>query len=138
MVYNFSRGADNPGYIKNLECVAYSDADGASFFQSQLYKRDGKYYLYGTLGPGFGIIDVTDPENPVFQRRVVAIDREKFKENIKKATSFIRSLQSAEGGLAYNKNEERGVSPDTNSWVSMFAAQALLWQIEEPDKEWIG
>ena len=79
MAYNFSRGADNPGYIKNLECVAYNDIDGGSFFQSQLYRRDGKYYLYGTLGTGFGIIDVTDPENPVFKKRVVVIDSEKFK-----------------------------------------------------------
>ncbi len=65
------------------------------------------------------------------------INKERYMENIKKATIFLNSLQSKEGGLAYNKDYKGKVSKDINSWVSIFAVQALLWQMEEPDKTWI-
>jgi len=75
----YSRGENNPGYTNNLECVSYNDLDGGEFFQTQLYRtRSGKYYLYGTLGPGFGIVDVTDPASPVFLKGVQAFDPARY------------------------------------------------------------
>jgi len=65
------------------------------------------------------------------------VNKGKYIENIKKATIFLKSLQSKEGGLAYNKTDKGRISKDINSWVSIFAVQALLWQIEEPNKGWI-
>lgn len=60
-------------------------------------------------------------------------DKTKYKENINKAILFLKTLQSSEGGLYYNNN-----SKDINSWVSMFALQALYWNINNRlDFEWI-
>jgi hypothetical protein len=67
----------------------------------------------------------------------LCVDKKKFRENIRRATLFLKSLQSKEGGLVYNKGQDGGLSKDINSWVSMFAVQALLWQIEEPERSWI-
>jgi len=60
------------------------------------------------------------------------VNKAKYTENIKKATSFLKTLQSKQGGLIYNQG-----SKDINSWVSIFTVQALLWQINEPEREWI-
>ena len=64
----YARGEKNQGYIKNMEVVGFSDLNGVSAFQMALHKtEDGKYYLYcGSFkGPGWNILDVTDPANPV-------------------------------------------------------------------------
>jgi hypothetical protein len=61
------------------------------------------------------------------------VDKVKYKDNINKAISFLKTLQSPEGGLYYNNN-----SKDVNSWVSMFALQALYWDINNRvDFDWI-
>jgi transposase len=60
-------------------------------------------------------------------------DRNKYKDNIDKALSFLKTLQSPEGGMYYNNN-----SKDVNSWVSMFASQALYWSVNNRvDFDWI-
>ena len=60
-------------------------------------------------------------------------DKVKYKSNINKAISFLKTLQSPEGGLYYNHN-----SKDVNSWVSIFALQALHWNINNRvDFDWI-
>lgn len=60
-------------------------------------------------------------------------DKAKYKKNINKAMTFLKTLQSQEGGLYYNNN-----SKDVNSWVSMFALQALYWDINnQVDFGWI-
>jgi hypothetical protein len=60
-------------------------------------------------------------------------DKVKYSENINKAISFLKTLQSPEGGLYYNPN-----SKDVNSWVSMFTLQALYWDINNcVDFDWI-
>ena len=64
-------------------------------------------------------------------------DKNRFKHNISKATGFLKSLQSPGGGLYYNVNSEGRRSEDMNSWVTIFAAQATLWQLEDPDPLWI-
>ena len=60
-------------------------------------------------------------------------DKVKYKNNINKAISFLKTLQSPEGGLYYNNN-----SKDVNSGVSMFALQVLYWDINNNvDFNWI-
>jgi len=60
-------------------------------------------------------------------------DKVKYKDNINRAISFLKTLQSPEGGLYYSNN-----SKDINSWVSMFALQALYWNINNKvDFDWI-
>ena len=71
-------GPGNEGYIKNLEVIAFDDLDGGSIFQPQLYRTDeGKYYIYGTMGPQIGIVEVTDPEHPRFVKRFDSVDKTK-------------------------------------------------------------
>jgi hypothetical protein len=63
----YAKSPGNEGYIKNMEVIAYHDADKHYLFQSQLYKtQDGRYYLYGGcyMGNGVEIIEVTDPAHP--------------------------------------------------------------------------
>lgn len=63
----YAKSPGNEGYIKNLEVIAYHDADGHYLFQTQLYRtEEGRYYLYGGCYYGYGveIIEVTDPANP--------------------------------------------------------------------------
>jgi len=59
-------------------------------------------------------------------------DKDKYRKNVDKAISFLKTLQSPDGGLHYNNN-----SKDVNSWVSMFASQALYWKINDRvDFDW--
>lgn len=64
-------------------------------------------------------------------------DKHKFSKNIENATKFLKSLQHKSGGLYYNINSHGLRSEDINSWATIFAAQAVLWQIETPEREWI-
>ncbi len=98
--FDFSRGENNPGYIKNLECLSYCDWDQKSgAFQMQLYRtEEGKYYMYGSSfggikGASFIIAEVTDPENPRFVKRVFALDPDEY------PTTSIPKLQVAEDKL---------------------------------------
>ena len=78
----YSKGPGNDGYLKNIEVLAYDDLDGGSFFQSAMWKTDdGRYYLYGTMGPNIGIIEVTDPGKPRFVKKFQTIDQEKYKSS---------------------------------------------------------
>lgn len=73
----YAKGPDNQGYIKNLKVLAYDDLDGGSIFQPQLYRTpEGKYYLYGTMGPQIGILEVSDPEHPRFVRRFDSVGKD--------------------------------------------------------------
>lgn len=75
----YAKGPGNEGYIKNLEVIAYEDLDGGSFFQQAMWRtEDGRYYIYGTMGPQLGIVEVTDPANPRFVKRFQSIDTEKY------------------------------------------------------------
>lgn len=75
----YAKGPGNEGYIKNLEVIAYEDLDGGSFFQQAMWRtEDGRYYIYGTMGPQLGIVEVTDPANPRFVKRFRSIDTEKY------------------------------------------------------------
>lgn len=90
----YAKGPDNEGYIKNLEVLSYDDLDGGTFFQMALYKTDeGKYYVYGTMNSQMGIVDVTDPENPRFIKRLDAVDKEKY------PGSYIPKVQVADGKM---------------------------------------
>lgn len=80
----YAKGPGNNGYIKNLEVCSFNNLDGKSgMFQMALYKTsEGKYYLYGSShgGTDGGILisDVTDPYNPRFLKRFIAIDKEEY------------------------------------------------------------
>jgi len=60
------------------------------------------------------------------------VDKEKFIDNIGKGIEFLKTLQSDKGGLVYNEG-----SADVNSWVSIFTLQALYWQFNQSEKEWL-
>jgi hypothetical protein len=59
-------------------------------------------------------------------------DKEKFSHNIEKGFSFLRSLQSPEGGIYYKPG-----SKDINSWVTMFTMNAVLWDIHGANTKWL-
>src|SRR3989338_3536102 len=66
----------------------------------------------------------------------VCADNKRYKRNIEKAFGFLASLQTKEGGLAYNIADGK-TSKDINSWVTLFAAQAAQWHLQGPRKNWI-
>ena len=67
----YAKSENNQGYIKNLKFLAYNDLEGSSIFQPQLYRnKEGEYYLYGTIGEKIGILNVTNPENPFFIKKI--------------------------------------------------------------------
>lgn len=59
-------------------------------------------------------------------------DKEKFDSNIKKGFSFLKSLQSSEGGIYYKAG-----SNDINSWATMFTMNASLWYHNGADTKWL-
>lgn len=59
-------------------------------------------------------------------------DKERFSSNIEKGFSFLKSLQSLEGGIYYKTG-----SKDINSWVTMFTMNALLWDCHGADTKWL-
>ena len=77
----YGKSPGNEGYIKNMEVVAFHDADGHYLFQTQIYRtKEGKYYLYGGCfkGSGVEIIDITDPEHPGTVRYMPVMDPEEY------------------------------------------------------------
>ena len=77
----YGKSPGNEGYIKNMEVVAFHDADGHYLFQTQIYRtKEGKYYLYGGCfkGSGVEIIDITDPEHPRTVRYMPVMDPEEY------------------------------------------------------------
>ena len=64
------QNAPKPVEQKRIQLVGYDDLDGKrNAFKMGLQKLDGRWYLY--LGhfwnPGFSIVDVTDPKDPVYE-----------------------------------------------------------------------
>ena len=63
----YAKSPNNQGYIKNMEVVGFCDLNGVNAFQMALYKtEEGRYYMYcGSFrGPGWNVVDVTDPTQP--------------------------------------------------------------------------
>jgi hypothetical protein len=59
-------------------------------------------------------------------------DKDKFDCNIMKAFSFLKSLQSPEGGIYYKPG-----SKDINSWVTMFTMNAVAWHHNGANTRWL-
>jgi len=75
----YAKSPGNNGYIKNLEVCAFNNMDGQNgMFQMALYKRDGRYFLYGTcfggIRRGVMINEITDPYHPVFHKYFQVLD----------------------------------------------------------------
>ena len=58
--------AENKGFSKNVDRIAFHDLDGKPGFQMAMQSVQGKYYLYLAhfRHAGWTILDVTDPSNP--------------------------------------------------------------------------
>lgn len=56
----------------NVEQIGYEDLGGLAGFKMAIHRSDEKWYLYVALlwAPGFVIIDITDPANHRFIKRV--------------------------------------------------------------------
>ncbi|HOR56986.1 MAG TPA: hypothetical protein PLU92_10280, partial [Flexilinea sp.] len=77
----YAKSTGNEGFIKNMEVVGFSNLNGVNAFQMALYKTaDGKYYMYcGSFrGPGWNIVDVTDPAHPTVVNWLEACDPKEF------------------------------------------------------------
>lgn len=46
----YAKSPGNEGYIKNMEVLAFHGLDGWAIFQMALYRKEGRYYLYGAGG----------------------------------------------------------------------------------------
>lgn len=78
----YAKSPGNEGYIKNMEVLAFHGLDGWAIFQMALYRKEGRYYLYGAGrgNPVCPILDVTDPERPkLVERLCVAPDNPRQK-----------------------------------------------------------
>ena len=62
----------------------------------------------------------------------LAVDRERYAEQIKRALGFLHSLNSPLSGLYYSSG-----SKDVNIITSVFAAQAVDWHENGPRPEWL-
>jgi len=79
----YAKSPDNKGYIKNMEVVGFHDLNGVMAFQMALHKTpEGKYYMYcGSFkGPGWNILDVTDPTKPRHVKFFEACDPNEYKK----------------------------------------------------------
>jgi len=79
----YAKSPTNKGYIKNMEVVGFHDLHGVMAFQMALYKTsEGKYYMYcGSFkGPGWTILDVTDPTKPRHVKFFEACDPNEYKK----------------------------------------------------------
>ena len=53
----YAKNPGNEGYIKNMEVVAFHDADRHYLFQTQLYKTaEGKYAVHRRLQGARGLL----------------------------------------------------------------------------------
>ena len=77
----YAKSPGNEGYIKNMEVVGFCDLNGVNAFQMALHKTDdGRYYMYcGSFrGPGWNIVDVTDPAEPRVVNWMQACDPKEY------------------------------------------------------------
>ncbi len=60
------------------------------------------------------------------------LDRERFQDNIRRGTAYMGQILGPGGGVLYSprRNHE-------NSWATIFAVQALIWQDVQPDPAWL-
>ena len=58
--------AENKGFSKNIELLAYHDLDEKPGFQMAMQRANGRWYLYitGRAVSGWHILDVTEPSSP--------------------------------------------------------------------------
>ena len=77
----YAKSPNNQGYIKNMEVVGFCDLNGVNAFQMALYKtEEGRYYMYcGSFrGPGWNVVDVTDPTQPRVVNWLEACDPKEY------------------------------------------------------------
>ena len=77
----YAKSPENQGYIKNMEVVGFCDLNGVNAFQMALHKTDdGRYYMYcGSFrGPGWNVVDVTDPTQPKVVNWLEACDPKEY------------------------------------------------------------
>jgi hypothetical protein len=60
------------------------------------------------------------------------IDPETYSANIQQALSFLEAMADEGGGILYSSN-----SNHLNSWTTIFAVQAMAWQLYGAQPEWI-
>ena len=125
LIYLISKGYDEftPLVFKSSQWLADNQNDDGSLFN--WYLRDN--------------VDRDKQGDATAQatRIWLLTDKEKFKDNINKSTLFLKSLQNHDGGLYYNVNSKGIRSEDINTWVTIFTIQAILWQLEKPERGWI-
>lgn len=68
--------AQNKGFSKNVELIAYHDLDGKPGFQMALQAVNGRYYLYLAHfeAAGWAVLEVTDPAKPRYVRFIKGPD----------------------------------------------------------------
>lgn len=76
----YAKSSGNEGFIKNLEVIAYHDANEENLFQMAMYRTNGRYYLYAVTFAGMGctIFDVTDPKKPRLIQKFNPVDPQKY------------------------------------------------------------
>jgi hypothetical protein len=76
----YAKSPGNEGYIKNMEVVGFHDLNGVMAFQMALQKVGARYYLYcGSFkGPGWNILEVTDPAHPRHVKWLEACDPQEY------------------------------------------------------------
>lgn len=77
----YAKSPENQGYIKNMEVVGFCDLNGVNAFQMALHRTDdGRYYMYcGSFrGPGWNVVDVTDPTQPKVVNWLEACDPKEY------------------------------------------------------------
>lgn len=115
----YAKSPGNEGYIKNMEVVGFCDLNGVNAFQMALHKTDdGRYYMYcGSFrGPGWNIVDVTDPAEPRVVNWMQACDPKEYPATNTPKIQVADGLMigATGGGVSFST----AASPATRAWAA--------------------
>ena len=114
----------NPVEQKNVRLVGYHDLEDRAPFKISMQETDGRWYIYLAhfWHCGWSIVDVTDPENPTYERFVEG-----------PTNTMTKQIQVAEGKMITGLERPPKSDPvigDPTDPSKPFETGAYIWDVE--------